>query len=210
MGEGLWCVVLAAGASQRMGQPKALLDCGAEGCFLERILGLYSALGIPAVVVLGAHRERIQARVNLESVRVAFNPRIEDGPLSSLRQGLGEVPQACSGVIVHPVDHPLVALSTLQALLTEHYVSGDREGSILIPENAGQPGHPTLFPAWAFASLREAPLATGARWVLERWPDRVKRVPVDDPGVLRNIDSPEDYQAWVSPCGREGRWQDEG
>jgi molybdenum cofactor cytidylyltransferase len=193
-----------------MGQPKALLDCDAASCFLERILGQYAALAVPSVVVLGAHRERIQARVNLASVRRVFNPRIEDGPLSSLRRGLREVPEECSGVIVHPVDHPLVALSTLQVLITEHSGSGVEESSILVPESAGQPGHPTLFPAWAFVSLREGPLEAGARWVLERWPDRVRRVPVDDPGVLRNIDSPEDYQAWVSPGDREGKRSGEG
>ncbi len=188
----LWTVILAAGASRRMGRPKALLPLGKK-TFLTAIAGRYRRLGLPVAVVVGSELgQRLPAE--LSWTRSVVNPRVEDGPLSSLRRGLEVLPPDAPAVIVHPVDHPLVRPATLRSLLEMHLRHPE---AILVPEFRGEPGHPTLFPRTVFAELREAPLESGARWVVERKPERVVRVPVQDPGVLRNIDTWELYRRWV-------------
>jgi molybdenum cofactor cytidylyltransferase len=186
-------LILAAGDSSRMGSPKALLPLGSE-TFLERIASAHRDLGLPIWVILGSDAEVILSHVKLPDVAVLVNPEPKNGPLSSLLLGLARVRDTCGAVLVHPVDHPLVTGSTLQALLDRCRRSPD---SIILPECGGRTGHPVVFPRRFFAALREAPLDAGARRVVLGNPDAVLRVEVDDPGIFRNIDTPEAYSRWV-------------
>ncbi len=188
----VWAMILAAGASRRMGRPKALLALG-EKTFLVAIADNYRRLGLPVVVVFGPDLEG-RLPVEIASTRTALNRRPDDGPLSSLRLGLELLPETASAAIVHPVDHPLVSVVTIRRLLEGHR---QRPAAILVPEFGGETGHPTLFPRHVFAELRDGPLEGGARRVVEARPERVLRVQVDDPGILRNIDTPELYERWV-------------
>jgi molybdenum cofactor cytidylyltransferase len=186
-------LILAAGDSRRMGSPKALLSVE-NTTFLERVAGLHRALSLPTWVILGRESEEIQSRVDLVQVSVIVNPHPENGPLSSLLLGLAQVADTCGAVLVHPVDHPLVAKSTLELLVDRHHRYPDR---IILPDHGGRTGHPSLFPSGFFPALRRAPLDTGARWVVLKNPHAVLNLPVDDPGVLRNIDTPGQYARWV-------------
>ncbi|MFB3905780.1 MAG: NTP transferase domain-containing protein [Acidobacteriota bacterium] len=185
-------IVLAAGSSTRMGQPKALLKVHGS-TFLGRILRNHRAVGLPVTVVLGEHEAQIRAAVDLSEAAVVLNPHPENGPLSSLRIGLGTSAED-EAVIVHPVDHPLVCPDTLQALLDVHGRSPDR---IVVPEFGARRGHPVLFPRLFFEELRAAPLDQGARYVVRRHAGSVLTVKVRDEGVIQNIDTPEDYDRLI-------------
>ena len=179
-------VILAAGDSRRMGRPKALLPLGRK-TFLQHILDRHLSLGSDPWVVLGRQHRQIRDRVDLAEAQVLVNPDPDRGPLSSLVLVLEKL-RGCDGVLMHPVDHPLVAASTLSALLRAHDRCPDR---IVIPQHRGRKGHPVLFPQRLFAELTHAPLEEGARWVVRRHSSSQMLVPVVDAGVVTNVNLPE-------------------
>ena len=179
-------VILAAGDSRRMGRPKALLPLGRK-TFLQHIMDCHLTLGTDPWVVLGRQHRQIRSRLDLAGAHVLVNPDPDRGPLSSLILAL-ETLDGYDGALVHPVDHPLVANSTLHALLRRHFRS---PACILIPRHRGKRGHPVLFPQRFFGELKRAPLNQGARWVVRRRLSSQLLVPVVDAGVVTNVNRPE-------------------
>ncbi len=179
-------VILAAGDSRRMGRPKALLPLGRK-TFLQHVLDRHLTLDTDPWVVLGRQHRQIRSRVDLTEARILVNPDPDRGPLSSLLLVLENL-DGCDGALVHAVDHPLVARSTLRALLRKHFRC---PACILIPRHRGKKGHPVLFPQRFFAELKQAPLNQGARWVVRRRLSSQLLVPVVDAGVVTNLNLPE-------------------
>lgn len=188
-------IVLAAGRSRRMGRPKPLLELGAK-TFLERILEAHRAARLPVVVVLGPDAEAIRAQIDLSSVSCLVNPEPERGPLSSLQLALEGVAQS-SALILHPADHPLVRPQTLEALARFHRRVTHCIG---IPTFQGMKGHPVLFPARFYPDLRSADPAQGARDVVHRNASFVFFLPVEDPGIAWDVDTPEQFQELKLKC----------
>ena len=170
--------------------PKALLDLQGKS-FLQLVIDAHSDCTAALYVVLGYDHERIERSVDLSGTRVVINPDPSRGQLSSLQAALQELASA-ETIIVHPVDHPLVRQDTIRTLLEGSHSQPER---ILVPEYRGMKGHPVLFPSIFCQDLKQAPLEQGARWVVHRHQESVSRVPVDDPGVLRNIDTPDQYRS---------------
>lgn len=169
-------LILAGGASTRMGRPKALLEVFPGGpTFVAHLVGLFSDAGLgPVVVVTGAHRFEVPAPAH-----EAHAPDWALGMRASLRAGLRELPDG--GLLLTHVDRPVVALSTLRALLR-----GPADES-RVPWYEGHPGHPVYLPA----SLRTRLLAPDAT-PLDQLLVGARAVPVGDPDVLLNINTPED------------------
>ena len=181
-------VILAAGNSNRMGFPKALLPFG-HGTFLSTVLDRHREAGLDPLVVLGNDRSRIQRQLAVHTFRPLHNPSPEQGPLSSLKIALPHLRHG-SGFILHPVDHPTVSAETILRLASEHRANRD---CIIIPRYLGRKGHPVLFPYRFYADLEAAPILEGARFVVRRNRTSVLHVDVGDPGILTNIDTPERY-----------------
>ena len=183
-------IVLAAGESARMGQPKALLRWR-DRTFVEHAIALGRSCA-PLVVVAGA------TPLPGLDVPVVENAAWQRGPLSSLQVGLHAIAgQAWSGVLVLTVDRPHVDPSTIDALLRAH--ASDPE-AVLQPSYEGRRGHPILHPRDVAQRLLALPATASARDVVHR-PDIATRrtaVPVDDPAVLDNIDAPEDLGRLLS------------
>jgi molybdenum cofactor cytidylyltransferase len=188
-------IVLAAGASYRMGSPKALLEIGEE-TFLRRVVGTMQHVGAADIaVVLGADADRIKSTLGWFTGVLTINQNWQNGQISSIIAGL----DALSGlgldaVLVHPVDRPLVSGGTVLALIK---AAASGEGSIVVPLYQGRRGHPALFDSAHFNNLRSAPADIGARHLLRTNPNSLLEVPVDDEGVIINIDTPEQYAAYV-------------
>lgn len=182
-------IVLAAGASRRMGTAKALLPYGGR-TFLEHILTTCRQAGLnPQVVTLGPDADKIINSIDLSSSTVVRNPDPATGPLRSLKLALGILNQTVDGALVWHVDRPQVSARTIQALL-----EAVQEGSapIVVPTYRGRRGHPVIFMRGVFDELLATPDELGARAVVRADPDRVTAVPVDDPAVLADVDTPED------------------
>jgi len=185
----LGAVILAAGDSRRMGQPKALLTVGGE-TFLGRWLRLLAEARIGAVrVVLGHDGAVIRARVPLPDEQVVLQPHPEEGMLSSLRLGMDSLPAGLDGLFLCPVDHPRVETELIAKLAAEF-----QPGLVVVPIHGGRRGHPVLFAADLFAELRTAPLDEGARAVVRADPGRVLEVPADA-GILADIDTQDEYES---------------
>jgi molybdenum cofactor cytidylyltransferase len=181
-------VVLAAGASSRMGRPKPLLTAGGQ-TFLARILGSMRQAGISDLtVVLAPDAPRVWEEARSHGARVVVNPRPDRGQLSSFRVGVTSLPDTCTGAIVALVDHPLVAVATYRAV-TEALAA--HEASFVVPTHGGRRGHPLGMGAGWFGELAKVPEGEGVRWLLRRNPSTVVEIPVDDPGVLLDIDTPD-------------------
>jgi len=188
----LAAIILAAGASTRMGYPKALLPYRGRP-FLAGILEACFAVGIEKrVVVLGHYADKIKENMDLSEAVVTMSEDLDAGPIGSIRAGLAALaPLPVDAVLVWPVDRPHVAVATVSALL-----DGYRETHrpIVVPVHGGQRGHPVLFARPVFAELLGAPNDEGARAVVHRDPTRVAEIAVSDPAVLEDFNTPDDYK----------------
>lgn len=186
---GLGAIILAAGDSSRMGEPKALLRLGRE-TFLGRWLRLLKEGRVDAVrVVLGRDAASIRARVEIPDAQVVLQPHPEEGMLSSLRLGMSSLPDGLAGLFLCPVDHPQVTSEVLSGL-----AAALRPGRVAVPVHGGRRGHPVLFAAELFSELRSVPLTAGARAVVRADPGRVVEVAAGA-GVLADIDTPAEYDS---------------
>jgi nicotine blue oxidoreductase len=189
-------IVLAAGEGRRMGGPKALLPMG-ETTFLAHACGLLSRPGVSATVaVIGAGAARVRAGTRLPpDVTVVENPGWREGMLSSVWRGLDAAEAlGAEAILLHPVDHPMVAPETV-----DRVVAALKEGAFaVVPARQGRRGHPGGFGGEALGPLRAAPPERGARAVLAAHADRVVHVE-GDPGCLVGVDTPEQYRRHVQP-----------
>jgi molybdenum cofactor cytidylyltransferase len=192
-------IILAAGESRRMGYPKALLRYRGS-TFLESILDACAAVGLePLVVVLGPDGRKILQSADLRGAIEVTNLRPETGQMESIKHGVTAViNHPVDAVMVWPVDQPHVAVRTAERLVQEFRASG---APIVIPTLGGRRGHPVLFARATFQELLSAPLDLGARAVVRAVPERVREVPVDDPAVLEDIDTPQAYEELLRRSG---------
>jgi CTP:molybdopterin cytidylyltransferase MocA len=200
-------ILLAAGASTRMGSPKALLDFDGR-TVLERALEAVAGLGTP-VVVLGAAREEIQARVPLGSVQVVYNEDWERGQTSSLKAGLSSLAPAAAAFLFHPVDFPLVTREEVGRLVEAFLAARDPRKAIFIPSYGMQRGHPVLCRRELAEEFLALPDDAPARTVINFRPQRIAYVDFDRAYILMDMDTPQDYarclEAYRERRRREGR-----
>lgn len=199
----LSAAILAAGESRRMGRPKAGLRVAGTGLtFAAAIAETLCAVGFAEVtIVAGAHPEAVRAAVaGLAHVRVLEHKGWALGQLSSLQAALTALdgPEV-EGLLVTLVDCPLVRPDTVSTLIEVWRRTG---APIVRPAIGSRHGHPVIFDRRTFDDLRAAPLEVGAKAVIARWQDAVVNVLVDDAGVLADIDTPADYDAFVRERAR--------
>jgi molybdenum cofactor cytidylyltransferase len=189
-------IVLAAGASSRMGRPKAGLPLGSGG---QTVLswGVRSLLdaGVPRVVVVaGAHPGAVRDALHRPDPRVSVVDHAgwQEGQLSSFRRGLDalETPDL-EAVLMTLVDVPLVSPETTRRLIQ---VWRDTRAPIVRPARGGEHGHPVLFDRRLFPELRAADPATGAKPVVHAHAGELVNVEVDDDGAFFDLDTPADYE----------------
>lgn len=196
-------VVLAAGRSARMGSPKALLDFRGLP-FAVRILEALEALEVKTrVVVVGPDAPRIRPALAGHDCMIVENPEPETGPIASLRAALRALqPLQPSAVLVWPVDLPHVRVATVERLIETHRRTG---APAVVPTFGERRGHPVIWGSALFGELGESPAATreGARAVLHKHVAEVVSVPVDDPAVIDEVNTPDDYERLVREWNRD-------
>jgi len=188
-------LILAAGLSSRMGRPKALLPAGSGGpSFVHRLSSALLEGGVADVIVVGRADDsalRLEVERLGTGVRYVVNPRADEGQLSSVLAGLNAADRpGVHGVLVAPVDAPLVQPATVRALLTAFAA---RHAPIVRATYRGRHGHPVVFGRVVFDALRHADPSLGAKSVVRSHAADAVDVEVDDPAVVHDIDRPDDY-----------------
>lgn len=185
-------LILAAGKSERMGEPKAFLPYSG-GTFLSVLYSTLRASWLDVVrVVVGHGSGEIIFHTGYERERFVMNDNWEQGMLSSIQAGLRALePLDPEAVMLFPVDNPTVSVELVNRIISE-YRGSDKQ--IVVPVYEGKRGHPVLFARTVFPELMSASAEVGARAVVRKDPSRVLELPVKDSSVLVDIDTPEDYR----------------
>ncbi|MCX6624365.1 MAG: nucleotidyltransferase family protein [Acidobacteria bacterium] len=178
-------LILAAGASRRMGRPKALLEYRGE-TFLDRLIGLLGAHCDEVVVVLGYHAAPIRSGIRRSSeARFVDNPDPARGQLSSLQTGLASVD--VDALVFTPLDYPAVSGETVGRI-----AAALRAGAQLVaPEFRGRHGHPVGISRLLAEEILALPENSQAREAIHR--HRATYLDVADAGILMDVDDPAAY-----------------
>ena len=195
-------IVLAAGESRRMGAPKLLLPFGG-GTVISHIVDqlLLSAVS-ETYVVVGREGDRIAEALAGRPVRVVANPGYEGGMLSSVRCGLGALPQPCEAVLVALGDQPAITRELVDRMIHAFERAGK---GILVPCFQGKRGHPVLIAARYRDEILAGYDSAGLRGLLRAHPEDVSELNVETSAVLSDMDYPEDYRREIARIENETR-----
>jgi molybdenum cofactor cytidylyltransferase len=189
--------ILAAGESRRMGEPKALVSV--QG--LTFVEYLFAATRLPRVgitrIILGAHAAEISAKLKFDPAMIVVNPDWPSGQLSSIHAAIRSLPaDTTDGIILCPVDHPLVSRHLISALIAQFDSS---RKAIALPTYRGKRGHPVIFRATLYDELLAASPGVGARQVVWAHSQEIQEVPTEEEGVVLNFNDPESLKKVAAP-----------
>ena len=184
-------ILLAGGASTRMGRPKGLLEYRGVP-FLRAVASALLTGGVEELVaVLNPAVPGLPEVLPADSrVRWVAAPPASAGQLASLRMGVDALSPASEAALVALVDQPAVRSETIAALIRVFRETG--APLLLLPVCEGRRGHPVCFARALYPELLEAPEQEGARGVVRRHRASLREVVVEDPGTHQDVDSPED------------------
>ena len=195
----LSAILLAAGESTRMGQPKALLPWGGVPLVRHQADLLKAQPAIAQlIVVVGSLHDQVRAALDGTRARVIVNPRFREGRATSLAAGARALDGIPASALVVNVDQPL-ATDLLEPLVTAWRTD---PGALWRPTHRGRGGHPLIVPADIAPELAHVTEATrGLRAVVTRHRRRLRSLPVDSQLAVLNLNTPADYAAAQSPSG---------
>jgi molybdenum cofactor cytidylyltransferase len=194
-------LILAAGDSSRMGRDKALLPWPPQAAgsapsnetFLSAAIRSLASVTEFVLVVVGKNEAALAPIIYAQGASLVVNRDPDRGQFSSLQVGLHEVlNHGRDAATVTLVDRPPVSAATIKALLDAFEVADHNIWSV-VPEFAGKHGHPYLVGREMIAAFLRGPATAVTRDIEHEHEEHIQYVPVDDPMVVRNINTPEDY-----------------
>ncbi|MEI6209187.1 MAG: molybdenum cofactor cytidylyltransferase [Desulfuromonadales bacterium] len=184
-------IILAAGEGSRMGAIKQMLPFNGK-TILQRVVDNAITSSLQSVVVVVGHcADLIVPTLNGNTVTVVINGAYKSGQCSSIKAGMGTVPEGVDAVLFILGDQPLVTPDTINLLLNAYRTSG---APIVLPTFNGIRGNPVLFSRETFRRLELLDCDSGARPLFDEYPGRILQVPVDDCSIQFDIDTEEDYR----------------
>ena len=180
-------ILLAAGESRRWGvDNKLLAEIDGKPMVRATAEAILKSSIRPLLVVTGHEAAKVCAA--LEDLPVTFHhaPHFADGMSASLKAGIASVPAECAGVLICLGDMPFVRPGTLDGLAGFH-----SDQAAIFPTWQGKRGNPVLLARPLFADIMTLSGDEGARSLLRAIPEQVAELPVDDPGILRDVDRPD-------------------
>ncbi len=184
-------VILAAGASTRMGRAKQLLPLGGATLLARAIENVRAASLDEIVLVLGAEAEAIQPHLSPSLTQIVVNQAYRQGMASSLRLGLSHVDASSDAALIVLGDQPFLQPQTLSHIMDGYFKT---RAPIVIPSYQGKRGNPVLLDRSVFFEVMALEGDTGCRAIFPNHLDEILKVEVEDPGILLDIDTQEDYE----------------
>ncbi|MDD5167759.1 MAG: nucleotidyltransferase family protein [Syntrophales bacterium] len=190
---GFSALILAAGTSSRMGALKPLLPLG-EKTIIEGVMGLFRTAAISDItVVLGNEADRFIPILDRERVKWVINHSFQDGMFSSIQTGVHALDRDCRAFFLLPADMPFVRPATIKMLAASFM----EETLFCRPTHQGRRGHPPLISTALIPAILAFEEPGGLRALLATYKDRGRDVDCGDPGILIDLDTPEDYAAYL-------------
>jgi molybdenum cofactor cytidylyltransferase len=201
---GMCGVILAAGESSRMGRDKALLpwppDSALGATFLSAAIKLFFPYVDVVLVVVGNNRAELSPVVYANGASLVINPDPDRGQFSSLQAGLQEIRnRGRDAAMLTLVDRPPVRAATIETLQEAFERAIAKRKLAVIPEYEGKHGHPILIANEMLEAFLEAPETSNARDVEGAHQSQIEYVPVYDPLVAVNVNTPEQYASLNLP-----------
>jgi molybdenum cofactor cytidylyltransferase len=188
---GVSAIVLAAGMSRRMGTPKQLLCIDGE-TILGRTLGNVRASAVSEIVlVLGHAAADVEKEISTAGLKIVHNREYQQGMGTSLRTGLAALDAGTNAALIILADQPFVSPETLNKLIACHEESRPQ---IIIPMYKGFRGNPVLLDRMVFPELNALSGDVGCRAIFGSHTENIRKLEVDDLGILLDIDSREEYR----------------
>ena len=185
--DSLHILVLAAGASVRLGQPKQLVRVGGRPALHSVVSQATAIAGLAVTVVIGAHAAQLTHLLQHSGVSLVVNRNWEEGMASSIRFGVSCLPPACDAVLIQLGDQVAVTADDLRRLVS----AWRGEDSVVAAASyQGTVGVPAIFPRWCFSELSQLRGDVGAKSILARYRDRLARVVM--PNAALDLDTAED------------------
>jgi molybdenum cofactor cytidylyltransferase len=189
-----------------MGRDKALLPWPPEtgggtsqGTFLSAAIQTLNSVSDLVIVVAGKNAPSLEPLVYAAGASIVINPDPSRGQFSSLQVGLQEVlNRGRDAAMVTLVDRPPVTTATLARLRSAFELAVERRQWAVVPESSGKHGHPIFIGREMIEAFLKAPLTATAREIEHSHQNHIEYVPVADPFVAMNVDTPQDYAALCS------------
>lgn len=186
----IWAVILAAGESKRMGKPKLLLPFG-NRTIIETVVTNVVASGVDgALVVVGAHKEKMLEKIGHYPVKTAFNPEYKRGMLSSVLCGFRSLPPHIRAVLFVLGDQPAISKEIMNKIIDAYKKSGK---GIVLPVYRKKRGHPVIIDMKYKKEVEKLSADIGLRGTVYGHQDDTLEVEVDMPDILHDIDVEADY-----------------
>ncbi|MCC6629159.1 MAG: nucleotidyltransferase family protein [Chloroflexi bacterium] len=200
-------VVLAAGASSRLGRPKQLLPFRGRPLLEATLARVAQAQLDDVVVVLGGSAAEVMAQVRFGAARPVINSAYQNGQATSLRAGLAVIEGNADAVVFLLGDQPLQSVAVIDRLIAAFHAGA---GPIVAPAYGGVRGNPVLFARATYPLLQALTGDQGARPLLRQRPDLVHDVAVDESAPPADIDTWDDYRAVLRAAGEPDPGPDPG
>jgi molybdenum cofactor cytidylyltransferase len=187
-------IILAAGKSTRMGEPKQLLRLGQSTVLEQTFENIRGAALDEIVLVLGSSAEIIRQQLpvsTFKGIKVVLNEDYDQGMASSLREGLSALDPQTDASLIVLADQPFIRPETFGQIIDRYRRS---EAQIVIPTYKGSRGNPVLLDRSVFPEIMALSGDIGCRAIFGSHLDGIVKVEVEDDGILLDIDNKADYE----------------
>jgi molybdenum cofactor cytidylyltransferase len=184
-------IILAAGASKRMGKPKMLLPFGFSTVIESVVIQSAMSDTDETIVVLGANANKIQDQLGDYAIKTVENKAWEDGMLTSVQAGINTLPEDASAALVMLGDQPMVNSEVINKVIEAYRKS---EKSLLVATYNGKRGHPLMIGKKYFREILDFSTEKSLKDILGLYPDDIEDVAIEDDAILRDIDTEKDYE----------------
>ena len=193
-------ILLGAGESKRMGFDKLSLPWGKKTVFEQCLQTLLRSKVQEVVIVLGVRSRRVRNPFHRKKIKIVVNPHAAGGMSTSIRKGLLKISPRSDGILIALGDQPFLKTRTINALIRAF---GREEEGIVVPSFQGKTGHPVIFHKAFKKELMNLKGDVGGRSIVERHREDVRVVRVNSIGVVKDVDTWQDYEK-----GRK-KWSEE-